>query len=81
MADKKRRGHGPVEVAPEETTKMHSGLKHLSYEDRPREFGLFRDGSGETLEHLYVYKVTTKELKRDFLQWHLVIGQGAMVSN
>ncbi|KAK4815216.1 hypothetical protein QYF61_022494 [Mycteria americana] len=59
---------------------MISGLEHLSYEDRLRELGWFslekRRLWGDLTAVFQYAKGPTRKLERDFLQGHVVTGQG-----
>jgi len=66
-------------------TKMIRGLEDLSYEQRLRELGLLSLEKGRlqgdltaAFQHL---KGPIRKLERDFLQGHVVIGQGITALN
>lgn len=68
-----------------EATKMIRRLEHLSYENRLREFDLFilekRRFWGDRRAAFQYPKGAVRELERDRLQSHIVIGQGLMALN
>ncbi|PKU36351.1 hypothetical protein llap_13345 [Limosa lapponica baueri] len=65
--------------------KMMRKLEHLCYEDRLRELGLFRLKNrrlqGDLIAASQYLKGATGKLESDFLQGHVVIGQGVIASN
>ena len=65
--------------------KMTRGLQQLSYGDRLRELGLFspekRRIQGDLTATLQYLKGPARQLERDFLQGHVVTGQGGMALN
>ena len=63
---------------------MIQGLKHLSYEERLRELGLFSLEKRRSPWCLLVLPEVgglARKLERDILQGQVVIGQGVMVSS
>ena len=64
---------------------MIQGLEPLSYEDRLRVLGLFnlkeRRQWGDRRAAFQYLKGPTRKLEKDFLQGHVVIGQGVMALN
>jgi len=77
--------HGPVGARPEDATTIIRGMGHLSYEGRLRELELFslekRRHQGDLIAAFQYLKGPARQLERDFLQGHVVIGQGAMALN
>ena len=66
-------------------TKMIQETEHLSYEEAYRELGLFSLEKTRLWRDLIMafqyLKGPTRKLERDFLQGHVVIGQGVMAVN
>lgn len=72
-----------VSTNPEEAMKMITGLKQVLCEGRLRQRGLF--SVEKAVERSYsgfqCLRGPTRELDRDILQGHVVIGHGGMTSN
>jgi len=74
-----------LEQVQRRTTTMIQGREHLSYEEQAERVGLFRLGKsslqGELTAAFQYLNGPPRKLERDFLQGHVVIGQGVMASS